>query len=374
MNASLQVIVSFSVLFSLTIYPYSKFINNSSSESDSTIKAQTVWEINFDDESTTDLVVSEGKLFINFTDGLLYCLDMNGKEKWAAELIGTVHNNSLHYKDLFLAATDEGDLYSINANNGEVLQVIGIGEEITSNLSLIDLPAKGYVNKAVVFGTASGNIYCYDIFTFELIWKHNLTKKKILSTPLVLYDKLIFIDSFYSIFCINAKSGVLIWNYISSANSDLPINRIPIQTQNKIFSLTSKKEIISVDQLSGKKIWSTKPISLKASHQISLLKDELFFIDEKNNLIFLSTKDGKETARIEFKGKIFSNYIFDWNDDLSVIAFSDNSIYRITSDKKPERILDVSEDFVSSLKVLNENSFLVKTSNGKITLYKLSEQ
>lgn len=372
MNESLKLIVSVIVLFSLAIHPYSKFINNSLTESDSTTKAQIVWEINFENESTTGLIISEGKLFINFTDGLVYCLDMNGKEKWATEMIGNVHNNSLHYKDLFLAATDEGDLYSINANNGEVLQVLGIGEEITSNLSLIDLPAKGYISKAVVFGTSSGNIYCYDIFTFELIWKHNLTKNKILSTPLVLNDKIIFIDSSASVYCINTKSGVLIWNYISSANLDFPVIGIPIHAQDKIISLSSQKEIFALDQLSGKKIWSTKPISLKASTQISLLKDELIFIDEKNNLIFLSIKDGKERFKIEFKEKIISYYVFDNNGDLSLIAFSDNSIYKITSDKKSEWILDMGDDSVSSLKILDEKSFLVKTSNGKITLYKIS--
>lgn len=371
MNASLKLIVNFIILFSFSIYPYSKFINNSLTESDTT-KAQIVWEINFENESTTGLVISEGKIFINFTDGLVYCLDMNGKEKWAAEMIGSVHNNSLHYKDLFLAATDEGDLYSINANNGEVLQVLGIGEEITSNLSLIDLPAKGYISKAVVFGTSSGNIYCYDIFTFELNWKHNLSKKKILSTPLVLNDKIIFIDSSASVYCINAKSGVLIWNYISSANLDFPVIGIPIHARDKIISLSSQKEIFALDQLSGKKIWSTKPISFKTSPKISLLKDELFFIDEKNNLIFLSIRDGKEKSRIEFKEKIISNYVFDSNGDLSLIGFSDNSIYRITSDKKSEWILDLGDDSVSSLKILDGNNFLVKISYGKITLYKIS--
>ena len=85
-----------------------------------------------------------------------------------AEVLGSVKNNTVLYKDLFLVATNVGDLYSINSNNGEVVQVIGVGENITTDLSLIDLTNNNYKSKAIVFGTDKGNIFCYDIFSFRV--------------------------------------------------------------------------------------------------------------------------------------------------------------------------------------------------------------
>lgn len=339
---------------------------------DSVLTVEKIWERNLDNETTTDILLSDNKLFISFSGGLVNCFDLNGNEKWSAELIGNIHNNSVHYKDLFLSATDEGDLYSINANNGEILQVLGIGDAITSSLSLIDLPNQGYTSKGVVFGTSSGNIFCYDIFSFELIWQRTISKNKIVSTPLIINDKIIFIDSHHSLYCVNTKSGVLIWNYLFSERIDSTLTGIPIHIQNKIISLTPRKEIIAIDQLSGKKIWNTKSLLIRTSNALNLFNDEIFFIDEKNNMIFISAKDGKEVSKTGIKDKAIINYLYDQNDQISIIVFSDNSIFRITREKKLENILNM-DDQISSIKVLSGNNFIIKTFNGKIIFYKISD-
>ena len=117
------------------------------------------------------------------------------------------------YKDILLIVTVEGDLYSINSNNGEILQVVGIGENITSDLALIEISTAEYKTIAVVLGTSEGNIFCYDAFSFELLWQKNISTSPIISSPLSEKDKVVFLNDNFSLYCVNSKSGSLIWKY-----------------------------------------------------------------------------------------------------------------------------------------------------------------
>ncbi|HQJ47460.1 MAG TPA: hypothetical protein PK195_12475, partial [Ignavibacteriaceae bacterium] len=123
--------------------------------------------INYNSTSTTKLNLADNRIYITIDNGLLYLIDFTGKEKFVSEIFGDVKSNPILYRDLFLVATVGGDLYSINSNNGEVIQVAGIGENITSDLNVIDLDK---TIKSVVFGTSKGRILSYDAFTFEIIW------------------------------------------------------------------------------------------------------------------------------------------------------------------------------------------------------------
>lgn len=338
---------------------------------DSISIVEKIWELNFNDETTTDLLISDNKFFITFTNGLVYCFDFNGKEKWVTEIIGNINHNSVHYKDLFLAVTDVGDLYSINANNGEILQVLGIGENITTDLQLIDLPNPGYVSKGVIFGTETGTVYCYDIFSFELIWKEKISNNKITSSPLVIRDKIVFIDSYSSLFCVNSKSGSLIWNYLNSSATEVAIIGVPFILDKWIITLTAQNEILALDQLSGKRIWISKPLIIRPFTGLSSNQKELFYLDEKGVMVFISPKDGKESFKIDSGKKDFSNYIFDSGYGLHLIAFSDYTIYKLTNDKKLN-LLNIIDDNVTSIKVLSEKSFLIKTLNGIVTFFQLN--
>ncbi|MCJ7553134.1 MAG: hypothetical protein MUO34_04545, partial [Ignavibacteriaceae bacterium] len=78
------------------------------------------FEKDFKSSSSTPLIVSSEKIYTILDDGLIYGNDYKGIDKFITELSGRIKNNSILYKDLLLTSTVEGDLYSINSNNGEV--------------------------------------------------------------------------------------------------------------------------------------------------------------------------------------------------------------------------------------------------------------
>ncbi|UCH64478.1 MAG: PQQ-like beta-propeller repeat protein, partial [Ignavibacterium sp.] len=76
------------------------------------------------------VVTTSTKYYISTSDGSVICLDTQGVIIWEYNTDGLIYSSLLKDKDLIITMTSEGDLFTINANNGDLVQVIGIGESI----------------------------------------------------------------------------------------------------------------------------------------------------------------------------------------------------------------------------------------------------
>ncbi|HCY76393.1 MAG TPA: hypothetical protein DHV28_10770 [Ignavibacteriales bacterium] len=336
---------------------------------DSTI--QSVWEIKNTNFSSTDILLSSNWIYFTLDSGQIYCYDFSGKEKWMNEVQGFIPNNSVLYKDLFLAGTEEGDLYSINSNTGDVIQVVGIGENITTGLLLIDITSSNIKSKAVVLGTSDGNIFCYDAFTFELLWSKNISTSPIISTPLFQNDKLLFISANSSLYNVNPKTGSLNWKYEFVENQNLKRINYPLSDGINIFSLTPDGNLIAFDLLLGKKIWSSNTKGAINQFYISSDKQRLFLIDNKGLMTICNSKNGKEIGKIDFKKTEIFTFVMAENKNSTLVGFSDGSLYTFDSNFFPVELISPDQIPITSINVIDKNEFIVKDVNGKITLYKV---
>lgn len=348
-------------------------VSNDSFIADSNFFAEKIWEVDFNEETATDLILSEDKIFINFSGGLVYCYDLNGKEKWAAEIFGNIHNNSVHYKDLFLSVTDGGDLYSINANNGDVLQVIGIGENITSDLSLVDLSFNGYESKGVVFGTSEGNIFCYDIFSFDIIWKLKISDAPIISKPLVTGDKIILTDLTLSNYSVNSNSGILLWKFEQNDSEQFNLKYLSYSNGKYVFTISPLGDILAIDLLLGKKIWSTN--KLNAQHKFYLSNDKQKLIAFNNSeMILISVSDGKEIKRILLNNSAASDFNVTEINDFMLLALPNGSVELVSAEGHVYEILMPDAVPVSSINFIQPDKIVLSKLNGKLFLFKIRKQ
>lgn len=332
---------------------------------------QKLWEIDIQTSSSTNLIVSENKIYTTTDDGLVHCYLLNGQEKWIAEVIGDIKSNAVLFNDLFLTATFGGDLYSINSNNGDVVQVIGVGENITTDLSLIDLTTSTMKSKGVVFGTEAGNIFCYDIFTFEMTWKINLSPQSLITKPVVINDKIIFKNSLTSIYCVNAKSGLLTWKYDLSEKEGFNNNCNILTNEKSVLSLSSSGEIIALDLMVGKKLWSINAIDVIPQIAFSIDKQKLILLNKKGEIIFISSKDGKELSKIDLMKPDLFSFIAVANEENIFIGFSDGSLNSIDMKYTVQQLISPTNIPFASINIINNNELIVKNIGGKITFYKL---
>ena len=338
---------------------------------DSTLRK--VWEINNDTTASYQLVLSDNKIFSPLDDGLIYCYDFNGKEKWVAEVFGDIQNNLVHYKDLILTSTSSGDLYSINANNGDVVQVMGIGESITSNLALIDLANADTKSKGIVFGTESGTIYCYDIFSFERIWEIKLSRFPITANPFSIDDKIFFRDSLSTIYSVGTKSGSLIWKHEFAKNESEKNNSQIFSDGIRVFILSPTQELVALDVLLGKVLWSTKKLDIYSQVQVSNDKNYLIALNKKGSLMLFSSTDGKEIKRIYLAKENINSFYYDDSEGYSLLALSDGSISLVDDKYEIRPILKLNNEIIKTLKTLPKNQFLISTQSGKLLLFRFEQ-
>ncbi|GIK21960.1 MAG: PQQ-binding-like beta-propeller repeat protein [Ignavibacterium sp.] len=330
---------------------------------------KVITKIDYSSTSTAKLNIADNRIYVTIDNGLVYLIDFNGKEKFVTEIFGDIKTNPVLYRDLFLAATVGGDLYSLNSNNGEVIQVAGIGENITSDLSVIDLDK---TIKSVVFGTAKGNILSYDAFTFEIIWNKKLSDKPIISKAVYENDKLFFIDASYTVYCVNAKSGALIWKYVQKS-SDIIADDFPLINSSGVFVLSPEGNIIALDLLQGKKIWSADIKTDIKKLYINKTKSHIFSLNSSGKFFAISSKDGKTDYNIELnKSDIFTFEIIESESGI-IIGLSDGSLYRISDNKNIKQIIEPTFTPITGLAQLNQNQIAVKSIDGNLSIIKIIE-
>ncbi len=331
------------------------------------------FKLEFNTSSSTKNLIADNRLYTILDNGLIYLNDFKGKEKFITELTGTIKTNPALYKDLILASTFEGDLYSINSNNGEVLQVVGIGENLTSDISLGEIVIPNSKQIAVLSGTVNGNIFCYDAFTFEQLWKNNISKTPIIASPLVINDKAVFINSSSSLCCVNLKSGSLIWKYEFTGTENFSQNNFPLSDGKNVFSISPDGNLLAIDLLLGKKNWSVSLKETLTQFYISADKQKLFLLDRKGIMSVISSKDGKEIGKIDFKKTgVFSFAITELNNEETLTGFSDGSVYSLNTKFIAKELLSADQIPITSMNVINQKEFIVKNIFGQIKSYKIN--
>ena len=314
-------------------------------------------------------IYSDGKLFLALEDGRIICLNNSGEKVWDYNTNGSIYSSILKDRDLIIAMTSDGDLFTINANNGDLIQVIGTGESISSDIRLIDLEYNELQTKGIIFGTSSGNIYCYELYSLEMVWDNNLTNRKIISHLLITKDKIIYRDDSQTYYCVNAVNGLLIWSWKPRTKSTNLFFQCDVISDGKsVFIVDSDGNLHSIDLLLGTETWNKQKLNSSGKILIKKESNELFIHSIKNIILVISNTDRKTREEIALPEELKNSIPTCWasgNDDV-IVGFNNGFIIKIDSSKKASIILFAGNSPISSLVNTNANEFIAINLDGKV--------
>ncbi|MCU0365268.1 MAG: hypothetical protein MUE93_06320, partial [Ignavibacteriaceae bacterium] len=93
--------------------------------------------------------------------------------------------------------------------------IIGIGEKITTGVSLIDIEEGKSLTKAVVIGTEFGSLLCYDLYALDPLWTQQVSgmgeSLQLVSNIVSSNNKIFVQDNSGTLYCFSAINGMLIW-------------------------------------------------------------------------------------------------------------------------------------------------------------------
>ena len=142
-----------------------------------------------------------------------------------------------------------------------------------------------------------GNIYLSGIdnlFLKKKIGKNKFSKSKIISSPLIFEDSIIFSDDKGTIFSIY-QNGEVNWknNIYNKIYKKINKNLVYSIYKKNIYIADNIGFIYSIDLSNGKIIW-IKNHGIPIKSNIKIYNDKIFLINQDNRIFCLSTKNGSK--------------------------------------------------------------------------------
>ncbi len=185
-------------------------------------------------------------IFVGSDDGLLYCLDIDGKLLWKTKLKGKVRSSSP-----CLSFYDEDD------------------DEQSEHHS-------------VFIGTYNGGIFCLNQSSGMIKWSKDISKP-VMASPATIKDKAFFAASDQTIYCFKVKDGSKVWDY---------------RTGDKIWSSPSISEydavmffgsldshIYGIDINTGRQTWKFPTMNMIDSS--AAIASDMMFMGSRDGLLYV---------------------------------------------------------------------------------------
>ena len=174
-------------------------------------------------------------IFIGSDDGLLYCLDQDGKLLWKTKLNGKIRSSS---------------------------PSLSFDEESPS----------------VFIGTYNGGMFCLSQSTGEIRWIKYI-KQPVMSSPGIIKDKAFFAASDNKIYCLQKNNGSKVWDFETAGR--IWSSPSIAEYDNVLFFGSLDAHIYGLDIDTGMQTWKFPTMSMIDSSAAIA-----------NNMLFMASRDG----------------------------------------------------------------------------------
>jgi outer membrane protein assembly factor BamB len=318
-------------------------------------------------------IVYKNKIYSATQNGDIVCYDVKGNQIWKYHVNGTIVSRLAAEDDLIIAGTIEGDLLTINASDGKVVQIIGITEPITSQITTGLIPIGGEKYYGILFGTSEGKLYCYELSTLDLIWENSNASGMIETRPLIISDRVVFGSWDGYMYCIDLKTGMLNWRWSENTNFYYsPAASVPVTDGKYLYIPTPDKFVSAVDLLLGKTVWRKNDFAAWESIGINSSYNQLYVKSMSDKFYVVNPKDGRRIKEINLKYGLDTtpNEILESKGNV-IFNGKNGIIYLLNNKFESKRLLFMGTARTLSTMKINENTFLASNMDGRLILFSL---
>lgn len=339
------------------------------------ISADIKTEIDLKSSVLTGAIYWENKIYITEESGIVSCYDTTGNLLWDYDTYGNLISSPIIADRILTLATIQGEVITLSAISGDQIQSIGFEENITTGLTVLEytgskllmIPKLTKSNNAIVFGTASGKLICYDLETLQEYWVNASSNGMIKSKPVVIENKILFSSYDGFIYCIDARNGLLIWRWKEKAETDFSDASI-LTDGKRVYAVSNGNTIYAIDLLLGKLVWKNE--NLRSYPQLSFTKNQrsLLIKTTDNKIIKLNIISGKieQDYRTKLDFSFSPSEILEYQE--KVIFTNNGSIYSLDNSKAEKEIMLADNSPIINIDAVDENHFLITTLNGRVLL------
>ena len=268
-------------------------------------ETEVLWEYDTDfnkNEFKSSGIVNDEILYSVASNKMVYALDTeNGKLEWKKS-IGDNPTIPIIYDDLILFGHSEG--VSIIDKYGSMKRILSDNKVVSSPVVAKDM---------IIFGDDVGNIYSYSLDDKKELWSTSLYDEIYIAQD---YNDNIYITSGNNCYALSLKDQKIVWQF----NSSGMITSAPVLKKDTIYFGSWDNYIYSLNAKNGKLIWKFE--TGWGIDTTPVLSDGLVYIGSNDNNIYaLDENDGEIEWKFACKAGIHSapviygDFIFFGSDD-----------------------------------------------------------
>ncbi len=337
-------------------------------------KAQILWQKELKKTVSTSLLIEGDRIYCSAINGDVSCYDLQGNLIWMDRLGKAIFSRPAISNRILAVATIEGDLITINSVSGEIIQILGINEPLTSQLVMVDVEYYGEIVNAIIVGTSTGKVFCYELKNLELIWENNSAGLMIETMPLVVQGKVIFGSWDNYLYCLSLSTGSLIWKWTENKNFYYsPAACWGVSDGKNIFVSTPDKNVSAVDLLLGTTSWRKKDFNSWESIGISHDKKKIYVKSILDKFYIASASDGKPIKEINvgFGLDTMPIQIADWNQNI-IFGSKNGMVYMIDDKYSVHNLFFLGTSRTHSIQHVKDNIFAASNMDGKIIVFRIN--
>lgn len=328
--------------------------------------------------------IYKGKIFTAAQDGIVSCFDTTGSLLWDYDAFGNIMSKPALADGIIAVGTAQGDLQTLNARNGRQIQTIGFDEAITSQLVIINytgdkklmIPKKTKSNSAVVAGTASGKLYCFDLETLEQIWVNSNAEGMIETEPLIIGNNIFYGSWDGNLYCIDSRSGLLIWKWKETKNFYFSPAACKLVSDGKSLYLTTPDKIVySIDANTGNVNWSKDVYDAWESVGLSNDGKYVFVKSMKDKFYILNAKTGTRYKKINIDyGLDTMPCVPIENNGFIFFGSKNGNVYRINSKYYYKTLFYMGQARIHTVQPLSGDTYLASNMDGSLVIFKYNDE
>lgn len=337
-----------------------------------TLKSGILWQADEGSTSIANLYTTADKIINTSFDGIITCYDISGKKLWSYDSGENIVSTPVSDGKLLIAATLQGDLISLDINTGKVIQIIGIGEPLTSGLATTDLVYNGSPTTGVIVATSGGKLFCYDIYSFELIWENDSAQGLVRATPLIFNHRIFFGSQDGFLYSVDARTGALYWKWTDGNEFyTAPSVGSPVTDGNYIYISTPDKNVYKIDILLGVTKWKQ---DYNAWESINITADKKYIIIKSisDKLYFARTSNGRryKMLKMDYGYDLNPGQPVEWKGNF-IFGSEKGKVYLIDKNYKWEPLFFAGYARLNLIRHVSGNIFAASNIDGKIICFEI---